>query len=292
MFDKLSEELKAARIRAGLTLQQLANKSRIDLKFLEYIEDGNFSFLPELYVKAFLKEYARFVGIDEKLVFKKYEAYKQGKEYVDQQPESFIDHIKELKDNRFEKPKENLNSKPDSSLYTAPQSTQNNPLNNFFQDKKNVVFVGAVAGVLVLFLAVYFLFIRKSSDIVVEKPYEELVNESKGRYIEDEPVKTPADSLVNTSAKTDSLKLLITATDSCWVKALLDSSKREEFKLYPHSSKLLSAASNFKIIFGNSFRIQLQLNNKALSFDAKTKVSNVYIDSKGLNFINPAAKQN
>ena len=42
MFDKLSEELKAARIRAGLTLQQLANKSRIDLKFLEYIEDGNF----------------------------------------------------------------------------------------------------------------------------------------------------------------------------------------------------------------------------------------------------------
>jgi transcriptional regulator with XRE-family HTH domain len=288
MFDKLSEELKAARIRAGLTLQQLANKSRIDLKFLEYIEDGNFSFLPELYVKAFLKEYSRFVGIDEKLIFKKYEAYKQGKEYVDQPPESFIDHIKELKENRFEKPKENLYSKPES-LYTAPpQTEQTSPLNAFFMDKKNVVLVGAAAGVLVLFLAVYFLFIRKSSDIVVEKPYEELVNESKGRYIEDEPVKTPVDS----SVKSDSLKLLITAADSCWVKALLDSSRREEFKLYPHGSKLLSAASNFKITIGNSYKVKLQLNNKPLSFDAKTKVSNVYIDSKGLNFINPPAKQN
>ena len=57
MFDKLSEELKAARIRSGLSLQLLAAKTRIDLKFLENIEDGNFSFLPELYVKAFLKEH-------------------------------------------------------------------------------------------------------------------------------------------------------------------------------------------------------------------------------------------
>ena len=47
MFDKLSEELKASRIRAGITLQQLAGKTRIDIKFLEYFEDGNFSFLPE-----------------------------------------------------------------------------------------------------------------------------------------------------------------------------------------------------------------------------------------------------
>jgi transcriptional regulator with XRE-family HTH domain len=286
MFDKLSEELKAARIRAGLTLQQLANKTRIDLKFLEYIEDGNFSFLPELYVKAFLKEYSRFVGIDEKLIFKKYEAYKLGKEYVDQQPESFIEHIKELKENRFEKAKENIYSKPDS-LYTSTQTGQDNPLNNFLMDKKNVVLLGAAAGVLVLFLAVYFLFFKKSPEIVIEKPYEELVNESKGRYVEDEPSKTPGDSQSNS----DSLKLLISASDSCWVKALLDNSKKDEFKLYPHGSKLLLAASNFKVTFGNSYKIQLQLNNKPLSFNAKTKVSNVYIDIKGLNYINQANKQ-
>jgi cytoskeletal protein RodZ len=288
MFDKLSEELKAARIRSGLSLQQLAARTRIDLKFLEYIEDGNFSFLPELYVKAFLKEYVRFVGLDEKVIFNKYEAYKRGKEYTEPAPETLLDKIKELKENRFEKEKENQFSKPAS--YQPPYTPQPaNTLNlSFLTDKRNVLFVSAVVGILAVFLLVYFLFIHKSTDIVVEKPYEELVNESKDRYIENEPVNAPVG---DNSVKSDSLKLLVTATDSCWVKALIDDSKKEEFKLYPHNNKLLSAASNFKITFGNSYRVQLQLNNKPLKFEAKTKVSVVSIDGKGLNYLNPTINQ-
>ena len=289
MFDKLSEELKAARIRSGLSLQQLAAKTRIDLKFLEFIEDGNFSFLPELYVKAFLKEYVRFVGLDEKVIFKKYEAYKVGKEYVEPAPESLFDKIKELKENRFEKEKETQYSKPISYQPShAPQPA--NAFNlSFLTDKRNVLFVSAVVGILAVFLLVYILFIHKSTEIVVEKPYDELVNESKDRYIENEPVKAPVDS--GNSVKPDSLKLLVTATDSCWVKALIDDSKKEEFKLYPHNNKLLSAASNFKITFGNSYRVQLQLNNKPLKFEAKTKVSVVSIDRKGLNYLTPTINQ-
>jgi transcriptional regulator with XRE-family HTH domain len=286
MFDKLSEELKAARVRAGISLQQLANKTRIDIKFLEYIEDGNFSFLPELYVKAFLREYVKFVGLDEKLIFKKYEAYKLGKEYDEIPQETLIDKIKELKENRFEKEKENPYSKP-VPFYVSPPAVKNNPLNAFLMDKKNILLVSAVAGILVLFLAVYFLFINKSTDIVVEKPYSEVVNESKERYIENEPNKPPADQ----SAKSDSLRLLITANDSCWVKALIDNSKKEEFKLYYHNRILLSAVSNFKITFGNSYKVQLLLNDKPLNFNAKTKVTNVYIDGKGLNILNPTINQ-
>jgi hypothetical protein len=284
MFDKLSEELKAARIHAGISLQQLANKTRIDIKFLEYIEDGNFSFLPDLYVKAFLREYIKFVGLDEKLIFKKFEAYKAGKEYEEPPQETIIDKIKELKENRLEKEKQY--SKPAPSYASSPFS-QNNSLNTFFTDKKNIVLLSAVVGILSLFLLVYFLFIHKSTDIVVEKPYDELVNESKERYIENEPNKTAVDS----SAVSDSLRLWITANDSCWVKALVDDAKKEEFKLYPHNRKLLSAASNFKITFGNSYKVQLLLNDKPLNFDPKTKVSVVYINGKGLSFLNQTINQ-
>src|SRR5674476_929364 len=134
MFDKLSEELKASRIHAGISLKQLAGKTRIDIKFLEYIEDGNFSFLPELYVRAFLKEYVKFVGLDEKLIFKKYEAYKLGKEYYEPPQETLIDKIKELKENRFEKEKENQYSKP-LSYYSSSSAEQDKPLNAFLMDK-------------------------------------------------------------------------------------------------------------------------------------------------------------
>jgi cytoskeletal protein RodZ len=290
MLDKLSEELKAARMNSGISLQQLATKTRIDIKFLEYIEDGNFSFLPELYVRAFLKEYIKFVGLDEKLIFKKYEAYKLGKEYEEFPQETLIDKIKELKENRFEKEKANSFSKP-VSYYSPSSAEQDKFLNTFLKDKKNILLLSAAAGILVLFLAVYFLFIKKSADIVVEKPYDELVNESKDRYIENEPNKPPADASVNNLAKSDTLRLMITATDSCWVKALLDDSKKEEFYLYPYNRKLLSAASNFKLTFGNSYKVQLLLNDKPLNFEAKTKVSNIYIDGKGLNYLDPTINQ-
>ncbi|HSD64233.1 MAG TPA: helix-turn-helix transcriptional regulator, partial [Ignavibacteriaceae bacterium] len=83
MFDKLAEELKAARIKNNFTLKQLSSRTRIDIKFLEAIEEGNFSFLPEIYVKAFIKEYAVVVGIDGDIILKKYEAAKDGLPYED-----------------------------------------------------------------------------------------------------------------------------------------------------------------------------------------------------------------
>jgi transcriptional regulator with XRE-family HTH domain len=290
MFDKLSEELKAARINAGISLQQLATRTRIDLKFLEYIEDGNFSFLPELYVKAFLKEYIKFVGLDEKIIFKKYDAYKIGKEYVEQMPETLLDKIKELKENKVEKEKVHPYSIPVS--YSPPSSAQSsNPLDTFLKDKKKVLFASIVVGILVIFFGVYFIFIKKSPDIIVEKPYDELVNESKERYIEDEPSKTTVDSNAGNSLKSDTLRLFVTANDSCWVKALIDDSIKEEFNLLPHGHKMISAVSNFKITFGNSFRVQMQLNNKPLNFEAKSKVSVVSIDANGISNLNSTINQ-
>ena len=70
MLDKFADELRLQRESSGLTLQQLANKTRIDLKFLEAIDQGNFAFLPDIYVKAFLKQYAKTIGLDENITLK------------------------------------------------------------------------------------------------------------------------------------------------------------------------------------------------------------------------------
>ena len=115
------------------------------------------------------------------------------------------------------------------------------------------------------------------------------VNESKDRYIENEPVKAPIDS--GNSVKSDSLKLLVTATDSCWVKALIDDSKKEEFEFISIIINFFQQHLILKFTFGNSYRVQLLLNNKPLKFEAKTKVSVVSIDGKGLNYLNPTVNQ-
>ncbi|MCH7827355.1 MAG: helix-turn-helix domain-containing protein, partial [Bacteroidetes bacterium] len=55
MLNKFAHELKKAREKADITLQNLSARSRLDIKFLQSMEKGDFLFLTELYVKAFIK---------------------------------------------------------------------------------------------------------------------------------------------------------------------------------------------------------------------------------------------
>jgi cytoskeletal protein RodZ len=56
----VSGTLRAARERAGLSLEELSARTRIKLAFLEAIEAGQFEALPgEFFARAFLRSYAR-----------------------------------------------------------------------------------------------------------------------------------------------------------------------------------------------------------------------------------------
>lgn len=67
--------LRRAREHAGLTLQQLYDRTRINPKYLQDIENGNFPNLPQTYIRAFIKDYAIEVGLDEKEVLEAYNRY-------------------------------------------------------------------------------------------------------------------------------------------------------------------------------------------------------------------------
>jgi flagellar biosynthesis protein FlhG len=66
-------DLKRIREARGVTLRQMSNNTKIGTRFLEYIESDRFSFLPApIYLKGFLKEYARTVSLDPRLVSEAY----------------------------------------------------------------------------------------------------------------------------------------------------------------------------------------------------------------------------
>lgn len=308
MFDKLAEELKEARINNNMTLKQLASKTRIDLKFLEAMEEGNFTFLPELYVKAFVKEYANVAGLNPDLMLKKYEAAREGLpfEEVPEEEESKTSEDEEIPDDKDEteekaadKPEENAPEKAQKfrevkhsahqsdAIYSKPPVFDStvSPKSEMPRNKNNI-YIGAAAGtVIILFGLIYLIFFNRSNEIIVpEKPYDEVVTESKQRY-EEVPANT-ADSLQNSTASTDSLNLTIQTTDTSWVRIILDNTKEEEFIMFPNSQKTIKTADNYKITFGRSPAIKLQLNNKPLPFDPGSRnVTYVKIDAKGLEFL-------
>jgi transcriptional regulator with XRE-family HTH domain/archaellum component FlaF (FlaF/FlaG flagellin family) len=310
MFDKLAEELKEARIKNNLTLKQLAAKTRIDLKFLEAMEEGNFSFLPELYVKAFVKEYANVTGLDPEITLKKYEAAKEGLPYQETSGGQSENHSEtdaeeeNTKDGTTEKAEDK--AKDDSreeqapkfrevkhsahqsgAIYSKPPVFDSTPPKRADQpqNKNNIIIGAAVGALIILFGIIYLLFFNNSDEIVVpEKPYDEVVTESRQRY-EEVPSST-ADSSVKNGMTVDSLNLTIQTTDTSWVRVILDNTREEEFIMFPNSQKSIKAEDSYKITFGRSSAIRLQLNNRPLSFNPGSRnVTYVKIDSKGLEFL-------
>jgi curved DNA-binding protein CbpA len=58
-------DLRRIREARGLSLRHIATVTKIGVRFLEYLEEDRFDFLPApVYLRGFLHEYARLVGID------------------------------------------------------------------------------------------------------------------------------------------------------------------------------------------------------------------------------------
>jgi len=69
----LHEELKIVRLQKGISLEEIAQETKIRLDFLERIEEGDYTVTPLPFVRAFLREYAEVVGIDPHLVMLKFD---------------------------------------------------------------------------------------------------------------------------------------------------------------------------------------------------------------------------
>ena len=279
MLDKFAEELRQAREENEISLQQMAAKTRIDIKFLEAIDNGNFSFLPTIYVRAFIKQYAKTVGLDEEETIKKYEAAKQGKLTEKVKVEEKKEEKKEPVEEKIHEPEK----KQAQPLQTFTDITETQTEDDSGKKKRAMMTGGAVAGVGVIAILIYMFFFQDSSQIIVEeKPYEEVLEESTQRYVEEEIVDDEITSTVNT----DSLSLQIKNTDSrdtSWILVISDNIIKEDYLIYPGSGKSFKAGNNFKFTLGNSGVIRLELNGENLEFEGRRKsVRHFKLDKNGL----------
>lgn len=69
----LYKELKKLRLEAGIELEDIHNRTKISLAALRAIESGQFSQLPQIYIRLFVRAYANEIGADENQILKKLE---------------------------------------------------------------------------------------------------------------------------------------------------------------------------------------------------------------------------
>lgn len=70
----LGEKLKKIRSEYRISLNEVSKHTKIQMKYLEYLENGEYENLPaEVYVRGFVRSYANYLGTDETVLVKMYE---------------------------------------------------------------------------------------------------------------------------------------------------------------------------------------------------------------------------
>lgn len=281
MLERFAEQLRKARLKKGVTLQQIAAITRIDIKFLEALDNGNFGFLPDLYIKAFIKQYAKAVDLDEQETVKKYEDALAGKYIEEEEPKSLLEQKVEI--SNAQQQTENEKQIP---IFDGGASDQKPPVKSNDITKKLRILVYAAGFVLVGVIVFFAFFNRHSSIIVEEIPYEKILEETQDRYqVKDEKVDSSeilfnSDSLTLQFVNSDSV-------DSAWVMIITDDLEKEDFLLYPRIAKTMIAIDNFKFTLGNSGVIILKLDNELLNFEGKRgSVRHYEVTRKGILRLN------
>jgi transcriptional regulator with XRE-family HTH domain len=74
-MEEVGQTLREARTQGGLSLDEVAQKTRIPKASLAHLEDGRFDLMPAaVFVRGFIRAYARVVGLDPNPLVRAYEA--------------------------------------------------------------------------------------------------------------------------------------------------------------------------------------------------------------------------
>ena len=290
ILKKFAEELKIQREKKDISLEEIYGKTRINAKHLESIEQGNFDVVPDVYIRAFLREYSSMIELDPDETIKKYELAKKGKLEGDKEAKG--EKQRGESSDKIEIPKTSF------GIGEKSKSLAGDSQKPFI---KNIILFSGTVIIIIAAIVSYFLLFNDSSDeIIVERPFEEIIEEKEENIPEDrfeiiEPEivaqsqKEPEQSQKEPeqfAQMTDSLSLKINAIDTSWFRILIDDVISDEFILNPNRSKTIKATNKFEILIGNTGAVELVLNGNILQLEGDSaEIKNIRVDSTGLHYL-------
>lgn len=300
-LQQFAQELRTLREEKGITLIQISNRTKIDVKFLQAIEDAKFDILPELYVRAFIKEFCQTLDVNSKSFIDKFDSIKYGKEEITvKNPPAKELPVQEKNTIVEEKVSKPLVQEFDST------SSQVDPL--IAEKPKKQIKLNYILGGLVLLVALvifYFAFIQKSSEIIMVEQTPETVQGEKTRFVVEDtnknsqPVNKETLENINQKEETqaaaanilppktisDSLQLAVQVNARVWVKIYVDGRVVYQ-ELVDKGTKLNYRAKNkFSVSVGDAGAVKIFYNNKQIPNIGKTGESkNIYMAPDGIRY--------
>ncbi len=270
-MQKIGKIISEARRKRNLSIKELSERTKIRAHVIEALEADDFSIMPEVYIKSFLKTLSQVLRVDLSKV------QTQSIAEVDVTPIKQTSSDTAIKSEKIETSQEVSKVRISS---TVPQEVADfaeifKKKNVQKRDKKaiyNYILISAL--VVIAGIAVYF-------------TISALTGSGKGRT--DTSFIGGADTAVVAETKTknlftyfekpDSLILTAKAKDSAWIRLLIDGKQIIEILMKPGAEARWSASKYFILDQGNSGAVQFYRNNEPLPVFGKpgTVVKNIRI---------------
>jgi len=279
VFKNLGEELARQRQEKELSIAQLAARTKITEAFLEKMEQGDFAFLPPVYVRAFIRSVSTEIGLDPEVMMRRFsdEAGRLAAASSAQAAEAGVESAAERP---AYKPRAQFEPTPDES------GDKKRADMDWF---KSPFTLGIM--LIALLAALYFFFSRKpneepsamDSGIAVVEPVQE------SGSLRDAPlVPITGDNRVDSTAVTQ-LSLTLRAEETAWVRIVYQDSLVEEGVFTEGLSRSWLSPERFYLKIGNAGGIRLILDGQDLGLTGeKGQVVTIAVTKEGIAPLDPA----
>ena len=228
--------LQAIRLEKKISLEQISQQTRIGVGNLLLIEQEDHERLPaEVYVKGFLRSYAKFVGADGDEVIRRYGLRR--------------DVVEKISGLEF--------------------SSKKIARGTWWKFLLSLVLLICIIG-LSIFAVVFF---RQAPD--ADKPLEQKEKKKKEQAKEQTVDTQAENQSFETDVKPaktvpEKLSLHVTAVEATWLKVIMDDKEPTEYNLNSGDHIELEAATGFSLLIGNAGGLKLTLNDKPVSIPGKS----------------------
>ena len=277
---EIGQAIAQAREQKGMSLEQIAEQTRINLKYLRDIEEGRFDFLPRPYVMAYVKLVARLVDLDGEALIRRWHELESAATADDMEVAETPSLTKEPM------------PPPDSRLTPSGQETSpsiNRPVIRATQPMKSrdsaapwrpdepmasgpaIPYLKEVAIGFAVFAAMALLLYfssrsSKSTDETKREPVREIpfdqVAKDAAAQQERKPLAVP--EIVTPPRQQRPMRLEVRAEDSVWVQVVTDQKDSTDYSMRAGNLRAWNAVEQFYVRFGNAGAVRILLDGKDL----------------------------
>ncbi len=256
--------LKEARVKAGMTLDELARATRIHIKYLSELEDGSNFSLPAVYRRTFVRTCARELGLDPDDLT------------IDEPADPSAGATAQQRSLLFELSDE----PPVEKSVTSPVSR------NPFAEKSQIRTMAVVVILLLtaLVMSVKWLGSDRDEPGAVHLRANDADSSARAGRLPAFARDSRGALQAGRTGPADSLVLQATTTESVWVHIVIDNDSTLEYTLPPKYSLTLRARDNFLLAVGNPAGLSISLNGRKMDVlgDGSRPRKNIFLSRKSL----------